>query len=309
MENFLFWGERDRASVMREIFAADAPDIAFYDAQDQPDPSSIRYLATWEPPDGFDATYPNLELLFSTGAGVDQFDLSALPQSVKLVRLIDAHLTDGMVDYVTAAVMSLHRDFFQYQRTQREALWQQLTVLPAGQRRVSILGAGELSLAVINALRPFGFPLAAWSRSERNIEGAAHYSGLQALEAMLGQTDILICLLPLTSETQGILDAALFRMLPTGAALVNVGRGGHLVDADLIEALDSGQLSQAILDVASSEPLQSGHPFWAHPRILLTPHIASVTDPVGAAKAIIANIRRHRASEPLKGLVAREKCY
>lgn len=309
MGNFLFWGARDRAAMMRTVFASHAPDIAFYDANDQPDPSSVRYLATWQPPDDFGATYPNLELLFSTGAGVDQFDLAALPQSVKLIRLIDAHLTDGMVDYCTAAVMSLHRDFFQYQRAQREACWQEQTVLPATQRRVSILGAGELSRAVIKALRSFGFQLAAWSRSERVIEGAAHYSGPQALEAMLGNTDILICLLPLTAETAGMLNAALFAMLPTGAALVNVGRGGHVIDADLIDALDSGRLSQAILDVASSEPLRPGHPFWAHPRILLTPHIASVTDPVAASKAIIANIRRHRAGEPLVGLVERANGY
>lgn len=309
MGNFLFWGKSDRASLMRDVFAAHAPDIAFYDANDQPDPSSVRYLATWAPPDGFGATYPNLELLFSTGAGVDQFDLVALPERVKLVRLIDAHLADGMVDYVTAAVMSLHRDFFQCQQAQREGLWQERTVLLAAQRRVSILGAGELSLAVINALGPFGFQLAAWSRSEKMIEGAVHYSGLQSLATMLGQTDILICLLPLTSQTAGILNKALFDMLPAGAALVNVARGGHVVDADLIDALDSGQLSQAILDVASSEPLRTGHPFWTHPRILLTPHIASVTDPVAAAKAIIANIRRHRAGEPMVGLVERANGY
>ena len=309
MENFLFWGERDRANMMRDVFAAHAPDIAFYDPTDQPDPSSVRYLATWQPPDDLGVTYPNLELLFSTGAGVDQFDLAALPQSIKLVRLIDAHLNDGMVDYVTAAVMALHRDFFQYQRAQREQRWQELTVLLAAKRRVSILGAGELSLAVIKALRPFGFQLATWSRSERDVEGAVHHSGPQGLATMLGQTDILVCLLPLTSETDGILDSALFGMLPTGASLVNVGRGGHVVDGDLIEALDSGQLSQAILDVASSEPLRQGHPYWTHPKVLLTPHIASVTDPVAAAKAIIANIRRHRAGEALIGLVARDKGY
>jgi glyoxylate/hydroxypyruvate reductase A len=307
--SFLFLGDPTPAARMRAIFEAEAPDIAFHDRADSGDPATIRYLATWTPPADMAESYPHLELLFSTGAGVDQFDQSALSTNVSLVRLVEQNIIDGMAEYVSAAVLSLHRDFFDYARAQREARWAERPVKPAAERRVSILGAGELGRAVLAALSPFGFQLSAWSRSPRSIEGTRHYSGDSGLTEMLAATDILICLLPLTSKTAGILCRSLFDRLPRGAALVNVGRGRHLVEQDLLSALDDGQLSQAILDVVTPEPLPPEHPFWSHPNILITPHIASVTDPVGAARAIIANIRRHRNGQPIHGLVRRDMGY
>jgi glyoxylate/hydroxypyruvate reductase A len=307
--SFLFLGDPTPAARMRAIFEAEAPDIAFHDRADSGDPATIRYLATWTPPADMAESYPHLELLFSTGAGVDQFDLSTLSADVGLVRLVEQNIIDGMAEYVSAAVLSLHRDFFDYARAQRQARWAERPVKPAAERRVSILGAGELGRAVLAALSPFGFQLSAWSRSPRSIEGTRHYSGDSGLTEMLAATDILICLLPLTSKTAGILCRNLFDRLPRGAALVNVGRGRHLVEQDLLSALDDGQLSQAILDVVTPEPLPPEHPFWSHPNILITPHIASVTDPVGAARAIIANIRRHRNGQPIHGLVRRDIGY
>lgn len=307
--SFLFLGDKGRADKMRAIFAAEAPDIAFHDRDDPGDPAAIRYLATWTPPANLAERHPHLELVFSTGAGVDQFDMSLLPDHVGLVRLVEKGLIAGMTDYVSGAVLALHRDFFAYARAKAEARWQELPVLPAARRRVSILGAGELGRAVIAALAPFGFTLSAWSRSARSIPHATHYAGDEGLEQMLATTDILICLLPLTDETTGILCRDLFARLPRGAALVNVGRGRHLVEQDLLDALDSGQLSEAILDVTAPEPLPANHPFWSHSRVFLTPHVASVTDPRTAAQAMIANIRRHRAGEVPEGLVHRERGY
>ncbi|AXB78429.1 glyoxylate/hydroxypyruvate reductase A [Novosphingobium sp. P6W] len=306
---FLFLGDMGRAAKMRAVFAAEAPDIAFHDRETPGDAATVRYLATWTPPADLASRHPGLELVFSTGAGVDQFDMGLLPPQVSVVRLVEKHLIDGMVEYVCAAALSLHRDFFAYARAQRGERWQELPVLLAPRRRISILGAGELGRGVIAGLAPFGFPLSAWSRSPRTIEHAAHYSGDDGLTQMLAATDILVCLLPLTAQTTGVLCRDLFAKLPRGACLINVGRGGHLVENDLLAALDDGQLSQAVLDVTAPEPLPAGHPFWQHPRILLTPHIASVTDPAMAARAMIANIRRHREGLAPEGLVRRDMGY
>ncbi|MET0365590.1 MAG: glyoxylate/hydroxypyruvate reductase A [Sphingobium sp.] len=307
--SLLFLGDMARAARMRAVFEGEAPDIAFHDRENPGDPAAIRYLATWMPPADLATRYPGLELLFSTGAGVDQFNMAELPPQVSLVRLVDRHLIGGMVEYACAAVLSIHRDFPAYARAQQQAHWEERPVLPAAQRRVSILGAGELGRAVIAGLAPFGFPLAAWSRSPRTVEGATHYAGDAGLDAMLAVTDILICLLPLTPHTTGILCRNLFDRLPRGAALINIGRGGHLVEQDLLAALEDGQLAQAILDVVKPEPLPPAHAFWRHPRISLTPHIASVTVPESAARAMIGNIRRHRAGAPLDGLVRRDMGY
>ncbi len=306
---FLFIGGADRATAMRAVFVEEAPDIGFRTTDDAGDLASVRYIAAWTPPADLAERYPKLDILFCTGAGVDQFDLAALPPQVSLVRLVEQHLIDGMVDYVTGAVFAIHRDLFTYARAQHERRWQELPVRSAAERRIGILGAGELGRAVLAALRPFGFALSAWSRSPRSIEGVTHHSGAGGLPAMVATTDILICLLPLTPDTTGILCRNLFDQLPVGAALINVGRGGHLVEQDLLSALDAGRISQAVLDVVTPEPLPSEHPFWTHPRILLTPHIASVTHAQGAARAMIANIRRHRNGEIPDGLVRRDAGY
>jgi glyoxylate/hydroxypyruvate reductase len=166
-----------------------------------------------------------------------------------------------------------------------------------------------LGQAVLERLKLFGFPLAGWNRSPRAIQDVSCYAGGQTLSDFLAQADILVCLLPLTSQTRGILNTSLFEALPRGAQLVNVGRGGHLLEADLIEALERGLLSAAVLDVAEHEPLPAGHPFWSHPRILLAPHIASMTTPEAAVESLLETIGRHRRGETLPGLVDRERGY
>jgi glyoxylate/hydroxypyruvate reductase A len=182
-------------------------------------------------------------------------------------------------------------------------------VHPAASRRVGVLGLGVLGRAVLERLSAFGFSCAGWSRSPQQIEGVETYAGQEQLPAFLARTDILICLLPLTDSTRGILSRPLFDLLPRGAALINVGRGGHLGQADLLRALADGQLGQAILDVCEPEPLPPGHPFWTHPRVTLTPHIASMTQPETAVETVIGNIRHHREGLPMIGLVDRARGY
>jgi glyoxylate/hydroxypyruvate reductase A len=268
----------------------------------------VRYLAAWLPPDDLHA-YAGLEVLFSVGAGIDQFDLEALPARLPLVRMVEPGIVGGMVEYVTLAVLSIHREWQAYAAQQRAEVWRALRVRPASSRRVGVLGLGVLPRAVLAQLGSLGFPCAAWSRSQHDVDGVDCYAGTAALPGFLSRCDILVCLLPLTDDTRGILNRELFRQLPQGAALVHVGRGGHLVQDDLLAALDEGRVAQAVLDVCEPEPLPPGHALWRHPRVVLTPHIASMTQPASAVRAVLANLRRHQAGQPLEGLVERQRGY
>jgi glyoxylate/hydroxypyruvate reductase A len=306
---FLYKANTVRGMEWASLFSRHAPDLPFRLWPDIGDPAEVRYLAVWTPPDDIAATFPNLELVFSVGAGVDQFDVSKLPAHVPLVRMLEPGITETMVQYATMAVLALHRDLVAFIAQQRDHVWREIRVTPAAKRRVGVMGLGLLGQAVLDGLKSFGFPLAGWNRSPRSIEGVSCYAGKDALPEFLAQTDILVCLLPLTDETRGILNAGLFAQLPPGARLVNVGRGGHLVEADLIAALERGVLSAAILDVAEAEPLPADHPFWNHPRILLTPHNASMTTPGTAVEFVLDTIARHRRGEALPGRVDRARGY
>ncbi|WP_022682265.1 2-hydroxyacid dehydrogenase [Sphingobium bisphenolivorans] len=305
----LYTSDPERGRIWREIFAAEAPDIGFVTTEQMTDPAAIRYLAAWDPPRDLLERLTRLQALFSVGAGIDQFDMDKLPPHVRLVRMIEPGITEGMVEYACAAVLALHRDFIEYGLAQRAHRWAPITLTPAGSRRVGVMGLGQLGQAVLNALLPFGFALSGWSRSRHHMEGVACYAGEAEMAAFLKGCDILVCLLPLTAETRGILCRDTLSKLPFGAALINVGRGGHLVEHDLLSLLDEGRISAAILDVTEPEPLPEQHPFWDHPRILLTPHIASMTRADTAARALIANIRRLQAGEPMEGEVGRERGY
>ncbi len=306
---FVYKADPVRGAEWAHLFATKAPDIPFHIWPDTGKADHVRYLAAWVPPQDIARQFPNLELFFSTGAGIDQLDLAALPPELPVVRMAEPGVVAGMVEYATMAVLALHRDLPAYIRQQREGRWAAHRVHPASKRRVSVLGLGVLGCAVLDQLRTLGFQLSGWSRTRRQVEGVACYAGQEELPAMLASTDILVCLLPLTQETRGILDSTLFQHLPRGASLVHVGRGAHLDHQALLDALETGGLSGAVIDVTDPEPLLAGHPFWAHPKILLTPHIASMTQPETAVGQVLDNIRRHEAGEPLIGIVDRSRGY
>lgn len=306
---FLYKADPVRGAEWAELFAQKASEMPFRIWPDVEPAEEVRYLGAWLPPDNLAEAFPNLEILFSLGAGIDQFDLSGLPRHLPLVRMIEPGIAEGMTEYVTMAVLALHRDLLPYIDQQRRAVWQGMRPVPSAQRRVGVLGLGMLGQAVLEKLRPFGFSLSGWSRSPRVIDGTDIYSGSSELPRFLSGCDILICLLPLTDATRGILNAELFARLPRGAALVSAGRGAHLHQDDLLAALGSGQLSGAVLDVTDPEPLPGDHPFWSHPKILITPHIASMTRPETAVDHVLDTIRRHREGLPLIGAVDRMRGY
>lgn len=306
---FLYKSAAERGAAWARHFAAHAPEVPFRIWPDIGDPAAVRYLAAWTMPPDVASAFPNLEVIFCVGAGVDQLDLAQVPAAIPVVRMIEPGLVEGMVEYATLAVLALHRHWPAYIAQQREGRWQTLPIRTAPTRRVGVMGLGILGQAVLEKLRGFGFRCAGWSRTPRDLEGIDCHAGPGSLPAFLARTDILVCLLPLTEATRGILDARLFDALPKGAALVNVARGPHLVIEDLLRALDDGRLSAAILDVTDPEPLPADHPLWTHPRVIVTPHVASQSQPETSAAAVLENVQRHRRGEPLVGIVDRARGY
>lgn len=305
---FVYKADPQRGGQWAEVFAREAPDIEFRLWPDVENVADVRFLAAWQPPADLATRWPNLQVLFSTGAGVDQFDFAVLPPQLPVVRMIEPGIVQGMVEYVTHAVLDLHRDMPSYRRQQQRGVWQPLPVCTADRRRVGVLGLGSLGVAVLEKLVSFGFDCAGWSRSRHEVPGV-HCHAAGELDAFLQRTEILVCLLPLTAATHGFLDAECLARLPRGASLVHVGRGQQLVAADLLRALDEGSLAEAVLDVTDPEPLPLGNALWAHPRVRITPHIASMTQPRTAARAVIDNLRRLARGEPLSGLVDRSRGY
>jgi glyoxylate/hydroxypyruvate reductase len=264
------------------------------------DPAEIDAALVWRPPPGVLATLPNLKLVASLGAGVDHiFADPHLPARMPVTRLVDPYMTVAMSEYVLWQVLRLHRQDLAYLDQQRAMVWRQLPQPNAAERRVGVLGLGVLGSDAALKLKVLGFEVAGWSRSEKRIPGISCFHGQDGLAAMLARTEIVVCLLPLTAATAGILDRRLFAALPRGAAIVNCARGRHLVEADLIAALDAGQLSAAALDVFADEPLPPDHPFWSHRGIAVTPHIAAATHAPTAAVVVAENLRRLSDGRPL----------
>ena len=292
------------AAEVAALLADSCPGAAIWCGEAEADPDGVDYVVGFRQPKDC-AVYPGLKAIFALSAGVDHYRQDELPDHVPLVRLIDDAVALQIRDYVLTGVLMLHRGLPGYLQRQREQVWEIDPIRLPSETRVGFLGLGVLGANAAGALRDLGFPVAGWSRRPKAVEGVASFTGEDGLAAMLARTDVLVCLLPLTDATHGILNAGLFAALPEGAGLVHLGRGRQLVAADLLAALDSGHLSGAVVDVTDPEPLPQGDPLWSHPGVVLTPHVASRSRPDSAVKRVVDNIARLERGDAMQGLVAR----
>jgi glyoxylate/hydroxypyruvate reductase A len=279
--------------------------------RDQYDVPAIDYFLSFRPPKGFVASLPNLKVVFSMGAGVDAFLADPdFPRDVPLVRLIDTTLSRDMTEYAVLQILMQHRQQRFYDAARHERVWRQS--IPARRTestRIGIMGLGEIGTFMGARLRDLGFAVAGWSMSRKHIDGIESFAGAAELREFLARSDFLVCVLPLTPGTRGILNRETFAMLPRGAFVINIARGEHLVEADLIAALDSSHLSGAALDVFGTEPLPATSPLWRHSKIVVTPHIAALSDPRAVARNVVDGIARLDRGEPLLHVVDPARGY
>ncbi len=293
-----------------KAWRAQAPDRRVQVYPDIEDPEAVRYALVWEPPEGLLASLPNLEVIFSIGAGVDHIVKDPMrPKHLPVVRMVEDGLTQGMSEFVALSVLWHHRDMVAFAQQQRDALWAEIEPILAKDRTIGFLGMGALASDAAAKLKPFGFRILGWSRNPKQVAGVEMHDGADGLAAVMQACEILVCLLPLTAETEGLLNAETLGQLPKGAALINVARGGLAVEPDLLAALDSGQLSGATLDVFRQEPLPKDSPFWHHPKVVVTPHIAAKTMAETAVASVLANIARFEAGQPLLNVVDFDRGY
>lgn len=293
-------------AALREVL----PDVEVRLWPEVGEPAEIEFAFVSKMPLGELKRFPRLRLIGSMLAGVDHLVASKdLPPNIPMVRTGAPAGDPMMTEFAILHVLRHHRRVPEYLLAQQKEEWISLPQPRTEERRIGLLGLGSLALPVAVLLRDLGFQVASWSRTQKRVEGVESFHGAGGLADFLGRTDILLNLLPLTAETRGILDAAAFAAMPKGAAIINLGRGPHVGAADLLAALDSGQLSAATLDVFDIEPLPAGSPLWKHPRITVMPHVARRQRPVDVAPQIAENIRRIRAGEPLLQVIDPQAGY
>ncbi|NJO22141.1 MAG: glyoxylate/hydroxypyruvate reductase A [Sphingomonadales bacterium] len=299
-----------------EVVALD-PELDIRIAPDIGNVGDIDVALVWQPPPGLLRTLPNLKLIVSVGAGVDSLLADPTLPYVPLVRFVDPDLTGRMVEYVVLNVLYHHRRMAEFRELQARGVWEYLPEPAARDVRVGVMGLGVLGAAAAQALKRFGYQVRGWSRTPKVLDGFACYHGTTQLEAFLVDTDILAVLLPLTPDTRGMLNRALFRglsrrgraaLLP-GPVLINAGRGGLQVDADIVAALNAGELYAASLDVFEAEPLPPGSPLWSHPRVMITPHNAAESAPAAIARYAFRQMHTQRKGQRLENLVHRARGY
>jgi len=299
----------DPAPWLEALLAAD-PEL---DIQVYPDiraPENVEFALCWKHPAGSLAQFPNLKAVSSLGAGVDHlFNDPEFPVAMPVCRVVDPDLTQGMFEYVLTGVLYFQKHFQQFASQQQSRRWQRIISPYCRDYRVAVLGLGVLGGYCAQHLAGLGYGVSGWSQSQKELAGVECYAGVENLGAAVADADVVVCLLPLTEQTRGILATPLFAKMQPGACLINVARGQHLNEVDLLQALDSGQLGGALLDVFEIEPLPENHLFWHHPQITITPHCSSVTNPKSAAAQLVDNYRRLRSGRPLLNQVDWQRGY
>jgi glyoxylate/hydroxypyruvate reductase A len=304
-----------RAEVWKKAMAALAPerDLRLY-PDDLGDRAQIRYALAWKPDPGVLATFPNLQVVFSLGAGVDHILKDPALPDVPVVRVADPDMTMRMSEYVVEHVLMHHRQQRRLDALQAEAKWDQLPQWPASAVRVGVMGLGVLGADAARKLRMMGFQVFGWSRGRKHIDGITCHAGEAELGSFLGRIDILVCLLPLTPATRGLIDRKLIRQLAKdgplgGPVIINAGRGEQQVAGDIIAALDAGELAGATLDVFETEPLPPDSPLWRHPKVTVTPHMAADSEPETICRYVLGQIERIEQGLPVENVVDRARGY
>jgi glyoxylate/hydroxypyruvate reductase A len=306
-ELMAFYSAHDDFDAWHAALAAET--IELRRAEEIEDTGRVRQALVWKPPHGFFARFPNLGLVVNLGAGVDALvgrdDLPDVP----ITRLSDPKMARMMAGYVLFAVLRHARNIPAFERAQRERRWHYIHPRDPETISVGVLGLGELGLTAALECARQGFVVRGWSNSPKSVDGIETSAGSDALEGVLASSDIVVCMLPQTEVTRGLLDAGRLAQMKRGAAFVNVSRGSVVDEPALIEALRSGQLAEATLDVFATEPLTPGSPLWIMDNVLITPHLASIALPASAARQIGENVRRLRTGQPLLSRVDPRRGY
>lgn len=287
MPAVLFRSTNDSAEAWRAALDELIPGLDFRAWPEIGDPKDIEFVLAWKMPAGALEGLPNLKCVCSLGQGVDHiFADPKLPDGVRIMRIVDPWMSQAMSEWVLLHVLRYHRQAPEYEALRREKVWKSLPAPDTASRRVGVLGLGALGADAARKLAWLGFDVAGWSRSPKSIEGVKSFHGDDQLTDFLARTEILCCLLPLTPETEGVINARTLAALPRGAFVINSGRGGHVVEEDLLAALDSGHIAFAALDVFRTEPLPQSSPFWTHPKVDLWPHVSAQTNPLSGAPQV-----------------------
>jgi len=286
------------------------PDLEIEVYPDDTNRENTDFILAWNPPKDVFHKYPNLKVVASMGAGIRHITKNkSLSAEVSVTKIEDDQLIEDLQYFVLTSVLNYCRNIPYYVAQQQQKNWHRIPYKQPKETRVGVLGLGNIGLPVAQLLAMNNFKVSGWSNSEKEIENINTFAGQDGLPSFVENLDVVVCLLPLTDDTEDILNEALFAQMPKGAYLINVGRGAHLVESDLLEALDNEQLSGAALDVFQDEPLPKDHPFWENEKITITPHTASVTKPASVAHQITENHKRLKEGKELKHTISRNKGY
>jgi len=299
-----------RADWWKDHMAGLLPEYEVILAEEVVDKDIIDFAVVWLPEPGWLKSFPNLKCIFSIGSGIDHIlKDKELPQHLPIVRLTGTDLSTRMREYVVLHVLRLHRRLPEVEESQKTEEGNQIIEPPANNRTVGIMGLGNLGADCAQILSKIGFNVLGWAKSKKSLEGVESFVGNSGFDTFLSKSDIVVCMLPLTPETTDIMNASFFKKMKNGASIINVARGPHLNEEDLLVAIKSKKIRSATLDVFNNEPLEKGHPFWKHPNVLVTPHIASLIDPVAGGKAIADNIKNFVLGNTINELIPPGKNY
>lgn len=272
--------------------------------------SQVDTLLLWSHPVGVTQQFPNAKLIYSLAAGVDHIFVDKdVSTDIPIVRVVDTYMANDIVQYVLAYALKHIKRVDHWAAKQKQCQWYKQPPFNLAEKTIGIMGMGFLGKKAAHMFKHLGLKTSAWSQSPKQIEGIKHFAGDAEFKDFIKQTDILICMLPLTPKTRGILNKNTFALMPKDSYIINVGRGPHVIEEDLLQALNSSHLAGATLDVFDSEPLPSNHPYWTHPKINVTPHVASVTNPETAVDQVYENYQRMLQGMKLENVVDSIKGY